>query len=126
MTAQREYLVNLRELLTAHFSESELRTLCFDLDVEYEDLRGTGRSDKERELVAYLARHDRMGELTEVGARLRPDIPWRDPGDIPTHAGTGEAEANARVEQRGKSNIHIERATGIAMGDGTRVCYRQE
>ena len=68
--------VRLRDILTTRFSESELRTLCFDLNVDYESLPGDGKADKARELVAYLERHGRFPELAETGKRQRPDISW--------------------------------------------------
>lgn len=72
-----EQLVQLRQLLADRFDEGELRTLCFDLGVDYEDLPAEGRSNKARELAAYLDRHDRIPDLLEVGQRLRPEINWR-------------------------------------------------
>jgi hypothetical protein len=66
----------LRQLLSTYFDEGELRTLCFDLDIEYDDLPGVGRSNKVRELVGYLERHSRIYDLLEVGKRLRPDVLW--------------------------------------------------
>ena len=69
----------LLELLIAHFNESELRTLCFELDdVEYDVLPPGGRSDKARELITYLERRGRLSELVEWGNRERPDVPWKD------------------------------------------------
>ena len=70
------YRTRLRQLLSTHFNKGELRTLCFDLDVEYDDLPGEGTADKARELVRYLERHSRINDLLEVGKQLRPDVPW--------------------------------------------------
>jgi hypothetical protein len=66
----------LRELLTTRFSNSELRSLCVDVGVDYDALSGQNQEDKARELVAYLARRDRLGELVVAGAKARPDIDW--------------------------------------------------
>ena len=66
----------LRQLLAERFSEGELRTLCFDLGIEYDDLPGEGRADRARELVAYLERRDRISDLKEIGERMRPDVSW--------------------------------------------------
>lgn len=66
----------LRQLLSTHFNEGELRTLCFDLNMEYDDLIGAGPADKARELISYLERHSRIDELLVVGKRVRPDVPW--------------------------------------------------
>ena len=37
-------LPKLLDLISQHFSEDELKTLCFELGVEFEDLGGVGRS----------------------------------------------------------------------------------
>jgi hypothetical protein len=73
---QPSYRTTLRQRLSAHFDEGELRTLCFDLGIAYDDLPGEGKADKARELVAYLERHGRIPELVAIGRRLRPDVPW--------------------------------------------------
>jgi hypothetical protein len=65
-----------RQLLERYFDEEELRSLAFDLEVDYDSLTGEGKAGKARELVAYLERHGRLGELLEVGSALRPDVPW--------------------------------------------------
>jgi hypothetical protein len=69
-------LIKLREILTTRFSDSELRTLCFDMGIDYENLPGRGKSDKARELISYLARRNQIERLIEVGRRQRSDIPW--------------------------------------------------
>ena len=70
------YLIQLRQVLTTRFGAGELRTLCFDLGMDYDDLPGEGKASRARELVGYLARRDRIADLIRVGKRLRPDIPW--------------------------------------------------
>jgi hypothetical protein len=70
------YLTQLRQVLTTRLDAGELRTLCFDLGVDYDDLPGAGKANRARELVGYLARRDRIADLIRVGKRLRPDIPW--------------------------------------------------
>ncbi|MBN1177954.1 MAG: AAA family ATPase [Anaerolineae bacterium] len=68
----------LRDVLTTYFDEEELKTLCFDLGIRYDDLPAEGASGKARELIAYLERRGRIFELIEVGKQLRPDVPWTD------------------------------------------------
>ncbi len=74
------YRVRLRELMLKHFDISELKTLCFDLGVDYESLGGAdaGRTDKVRELILYFERRDRLSELVAACARLRPEASWTD------------------------------------------------
>jgi hypothetical protein len=66
----------LRRILTDKFSESELKALYFDLNVEYEALSGNNKSDKARELVSHFSRRNDLGTLIRVGSEIRPDINW--------------------------------------------------
>ena len=64
----------LQNILTTYFNESDLRDLCFQLDIDYEDLAGTIKGDKSRELILYAKRHDRSQELLEHVLQLRPHV----------------------------------------------------
>ena len=44
----REQLTDLRLKIVEHFDDEELRTLCFDTDVDYDNLRGQGKEAKAR------------------------------------------------------------------------------
>ena len=68
-------LVRLRQILTEHFDDGELRTLCFDLRIDYQSLPGEGKADKARELVAYCDRHERIAELEDKVRQLRSNVP---------------------------------------------------
>jgi uncharacterized protein YjbI with pentapeptide repeats len=68
----------LHQLLNARLDEEELRTLCFYVDVEYDDLRSEGKANKARELIKYLENRDQIFELVETGRQLRSDISWPD------------------------------------------------
>jgi internalin A len=72
--------IRLRQILVERFDTEELRTLCYDLGVAFDALGGTNRAGKSRELVAYLERRQRLGDLIRTGKRLRPDIDW---GPVP-------------------------------------------
>lgn len=79
---ERDYLVYLRKLLCASFSDEELRTLCFDLGLDYDDLPTQGRANKARELVSELYRHKRIPGLVSVASTLHPERDWLDPRNI--------------------------------------------
>jgi len=68
----------LLELLSKRFNEEELRTLCFTLNVEYDDLKGQAITGKARELITFLKRRQRIGDLVAEGKKQRPDIAWDD------------------------------------------------
>ena len=65
--------VQLCQFVVTHFDAEQLRDLCIDLDVSYENLKGEGPEGKARELVMYLRRRGRLPELAGEIARLRPD-----------------------------------------------------
>ncbi|OQY23725.1 MAG: hypothetical protein DRJ03_27205 [Chloroflexi bacterium] len=70
-------LARLHILLVERFDEEEMRSLSFGLQVDYDNLRGEGKTGKARELIAYLERRDRLIELVQAGEQLRPDVPWK-------------------------------------------------
>jgi len=62
----------LVDLLQESFNEDELRTLTFDLGIDYEELAGENKDVKVRELIAYAERRNRTAELIDVAANMRP------------------------------------------------------
>ncbi len=64
----------LREFLKKYFNESELRSLCFDLDVNYDALLGSGLEDKTRELIGFVERRGRLNKLLGRLSELRPNL----------------------------------------------------
>jgi hypothetical protein len=79
----------LLNILTTRLSAGELQTLCFDLDIDYDDLSGGAKSDKARELIQYLERRGRLPELVPQLRRSRPDIFPQDQPSAPTAPGSG-------------------------------------
>ncbi|MCU0519776.1 MAG: GTP-binding protein [Anaerolineae bacterium] len=76
LTQPQREAVRLRQALVERFDIDELRTLCYDLGVDFEALDGLGKAGKSRELVAFLERRERLDELARVGRLHRPDAPW--------------------------------------------------
>jgi tetratricopeptide (TPR) repeat protein len=91
--AAPETLTALRDLLVRHFNLEELRTLCADVGVDYDNLGGEGKEARARELVKYLNRRGRLPQLIRAGAAARPDAPW-DAAGIRA-AAAADAPANA-------------------------------
>lgn len=83
---ERERTIMLYRVLAERFNEEELRTLSFNLGIDYADLPAQGRMNKARELVRYLERHGDIPRLIELGRQMRLDIPWdevyEEAGDI--------------------------------------------
>lgn len=86
----------LRQKLIDHFSEVELRELCFDLAVEYDDLPGRSRRENAMELIVFLDRRGRLAELIALCRQLRPNVEWPEiePGSS-MDAGSASQEGSA-------------------------------
>ncbi len=73
-TAGSYDLPRLREQIRALFSDSELRDLCMDLGIDYENLPGAAKGDKARELILLAERMGRLADLVARVVALRPHI----------------------------------------------------
>ena len=66
----------LRQMIIEAFNESELQTLCFDLNIDYEALPPGSKMDKARELIARCLREQRIAELLSLCKEVRPNLEW--------------------------------------------------
>lgn len=57
---------DLHQALIDLYDLEELRTLCAQLGVPFDDLRGEGRQARARELILWLERRERLDELKSV------------------------------------------------------------
>lgn len=64
----------LHRLLAKYFDLEDLRTLVFDLGVEWDELAGETKSARARELIAHLQRRDRLSDLITAIATSRSDL----------------------------------------------------
>lgn len=92
----RALQTRLRRLFVGRFSKDELRTLCFDIGVPYENLP-ENLDGLARELIVYCERHGRLTELVETARELRSDIDWEDLVPAATPGGRRAAGSSARV-----------------------------
>ena len=65
-------------ILDMSYNLEEFRDLCFDMQVDYDNLGGEGKRAKARELLLLIYRQDRLPELLEVVAKDRPEVPLPD------------------------------------------------
>lgn len=61
-------------VLSQYYSTSELQTMSFELGVDYEDIGGQGKSGKARELVTFMNRRGRLGEIVAYVRETRPQV----------------------------------------------------
>lgn len=69
-------LATLRERIIARFNLEEVRTLVYDLGVNYDDLRGEIISTKTQALLEHLERHGRIPELMRLLKERHPGEDW--------------------------------------------------
>ncbi len=74
MTNRVTYLSQLHQLLNQHFSLTEIRTLCLNLNVDYESVAGEEKPSRIRELLLGLGRNGRLPDLIALTKKLRPRV----------------------------------------------------
>ncbi len=105
----------LRKALTTYFNEGELRTLCFDLGINYEDLGGRGKAENAAELVTYAQRHNFLDKLAYFVQDARPHVKLKT-----TKSEISTRETDPQATPQPNTEIHIHgNVTGSAIGGGT-------
>ncbi len=66
----------LRQNLNTYFSDTELREICFDLGIDYQELPHEDKRAFVVELITHLDRRGRLAELISVCKQLRPNLSW--------------------------------------------------
>ncbi len=68
----------LRQLMSNAFSLSDIKTLCFDLGVDFETLNGEDKSEKIVSLIQHCSRVEMVPALVEACRKNRPGSIWSD------------------------------------------------
>ncbi len=66
--------VDLLRIVMRFYSYDELLTLCFELDVDYENLSGNTKESKARELIRLAERNDQLSAVEEAILRKHPSL----------------------------------------------------
>jgi DNA mismatch repair ATPase MutS len=64
----------LRKILMDFFSFDELRSLCFDIGIDYETIRSSSKQEFVVELIQLLERHNEVNRLVSYIGFARPSI----------------------------------------------------
>ncbi|MCA9970238.1 MAG: hypothetical protein KC425_08485, partial [Anaerolineales bacterium] len=72
------YWPRLHRQIHANFTLEDVRTLCFNLSVDFDDLAGEGKTAIIWSLLRHLFDHKRIPDLLAELRRKRPSIPWPD------------------------------------------------
>lgn len=128
-TNSAKYLSTLHKQIDQYFSFSEVRTLCFNLGVDYENIPGDHRSAFIRNLIVSLAKQGRLQELIEEVRAERAFVAWQDvPADFELPANIAQESIQQVVNYHVYGNYvggdqitvgNIENAEGIAIGRGS-------
>ncbi len=136
VTNSTKYLSTLHKQIDQYFSFSEVRTLCFDLGVDYENIPGDHRSAFIRNLIVSLAKQNRLQELIDQVRQERAFVDWQ---DVPADFELPSNIAQENIQQVVTYNVYgdyvggdkiqgdkvggdkitvgnIENATGVAVG----------
>lgn len=69
--------IRIRDQIITYFTLNDLRTLCQNMDIDYESINGgENKADKARELVAYCHRRMKVSQLVTACRNLFPDVSW--------------------------------------------------
>lgn len=82
----QDHLRELRQQIAKSFDLEELKTLCEDLGVDFDDIKGDNKTGKARELVKYFDRRGQLEELIAWCEKERPRLTWRPAWQTPTRA----------------------------------------
>ena len=69
---------DLHHLIDQHYTLDEIRLLCFELGIDYEELAGEKKSGKTAELILYCQRHGRLPALLKKLREQQPHVAWPD------------------------------------------------
>lgn len=67
-------LTQLRLTLTERLDREEIQAICFDLGIDYDNIPGSTKSARVRELLAYLSRRNELEKLLAWIQKHRSDI----------------------------------------------------
>jgi hypothetical protein len=71
-----QYRAALRRNMHQCFNRSELKLLCDDLGIDFDDFPPEGKSNLVLEIIRYVGRHRRLDDLVENLKINRPKINW--------------------------------------------------
>jgi hypothetical protein len=113
MTNSTKYLSTLHKQIDQYFSFSEVRTLCFDLGVDYENIPGDHRSAFIRNLIVSLAKQKRLQELIDQVRMERPFVDWQ---NVPADFELPTSIAQESIQQVVNYNVYGDYVHGDKIG----------
>lgn len=115
---------DLRKGIDKSFSLADLRTICFDLDVNYDNLAGEEKGKKIIELINYLKNRGQLNLLLEKVKAERPHYPWPQLTDSQSSSHTDIFEPGISWHERLKG-VLVGGGIGIILGIKRILEYHQ-
>lgn len=75
-TAVPHTRAHLRQLLTERLDETDIRTICFDVNLDFENLSGQNKSEKVIALLRHFEQRQQLDFLLRAVKSMRPDLPF--------------------------------------------------
>ena len=70
------YRAKLRRTIITFFSENDLENICFDMSIDYGNVKGDTKDAKIRELMLQCEREGRLIEFIEFCKQERKNVDW--------------------------------------------------
>ena len=68
--------IDFRKLIATYFSIDEIKEVCFESGIKWENLEHTKLNVFSRELVEFALRSGKIQKVVEVCQEKRPNIEW--------------------------------------------------
>ncbi len=91
-------LIDLHQFLDQHFNDQDLRTACFALAVDYDNLPAEGKTNKMRELIQHLNHRGRLKDLLAYLEETRPNFPLSALKEVQPENDRNLAEISVNIE----------------------------
>lgn len=112
-TSSAQYLSELHQKIDQYFSLEEVKQLCFELNVDYENIPGDTRSAFIRNLLVSLAKHGRLQQLIPRLRQNRPHVVWH---DVPPDFELPQEIAEENIQQVVHYNVYGDYVHGDKVG----------
>lgn len=118
MSEQRYDRLALLDKMASSFSSSEVSELAYSMNIDYEDLAGSNRRAKVRELITYNERRGQIDKLLAALSTMRENIDWYvvaafERPEQTGESGTEESGKGSSVETGVAGRDSIEEKSGI-------------
>lgn len=119
---QPDTLQHLHRLISRHFSLNEIKTLCFYLGIDDEDIPGTEKQSKIIALLLHLVRRGILDKLLLILRKERPHVVWPDlPSAAELDAAAARLAAASGATETGNVIVYGDVGPGAAVGHGASV-----